>query len=175
MSQASKLPPAALPRKSISGLNIEIVIAVLVSLVAIAAIIASRKFPGTGLSTDIGSARFPLIYSCILLFLCALLTIQNLTKSKGSLPDTSQPNTNKTPPEYLKTFTGIVASVLCLGAMPYFGYASTTVIYLSFLMWLLGMRHKALNPVLAIAITAVLYFAFSNALNVPLPTGSFFE
>ena len=59
--------------------------------------------------------------------------------------------------------------------MEYLGYAPVTAVYLSFLMWLLGMKHKLLNPTLAIAITALLYFTFSSGLNVPLPVGSLFE
>ena len=59
--------------------------------------------------------------------------------------------------------------------MAYVGYAPVTAVYLSFLMWLVGMKHKVLNPLLAIAITGVLYFTFSNALHVPLPVGSLFE
>ena len=100
----------------------EIVIAVLVSLVAIAAIIGSRKFPGTGLSTDIGSARFPLIYSSALLVLSAILVIQNLRKTAA--PPQRAAQTPGYPPKrhapnYLKAVQRHGASVLCLVAMPY--------------------------------------------------------
>ena len=167
--QPSRVPP----RKANTGLNMEIVIALLVSLVAIAAIIGSRGFPGTGLSTDIGSARFPLIYSLALLTLSVILIIQNIRKTGGT--EAASGDNEASRPNYLKTFSGIVASLLCLGAMPYFGYAPVTAIYLSFLMWLLGMKHKVLNPLLTIVITGALYFTFSSALNVPLPVGSLFE
>ena len=166
-------PPLVPPRKAATGLNMEIVIALIVSLIAVAAIIGSRGFPGTGLSTDIGSARFPLIYSIALLILSAILIVQNLFKAKEK-PAVST-NSDVTPPNYLKAASGIAASFLTLGAMPYVGYPLTSVIYLSFLMWLLGMKHKLWNPLLAIVITGVLYFTFSNALNVPLPVGSLFE
>ena len=169
----SSQPPLVPPRKAANGLNAEIVIALLVSLVAVAAIVGSRKFPGTGLSTDIGSARFPLIHSIALLILSAILIVQNLLKTKES-PATSSDSAAPRP-NYLKALSGVLASVFCLGAMPYVGYAPVTALYLSFLMWLLGMRHKALNPLLAIVITGVLYFTFSSALNVPLPVGSLFE
>ena len=172
----------ASPSTSASGaglrarLNMEVVIAVLISLLAIAAILGSRDFPTTGLSTDVGSARFPLIHSVALLVLCAILIFQNLRKKASVAPvEVAGDESSEHPTEYLKVFFGILASVLCLAAMPYFGYAPSSVVYLSFLMWLLGMRHKALNPVLAIAITAVIYFTFSAALHVPLPLGSFFE
>ena len=157
----------------------EVVFAVLVSLVAIAAIVVSRKFPGTGLSTDIGSGRFPLIYSLALLVLSAILIAQNLRKrtrtDEEAIPVPQTAVVEVEPPDYRKTFTGIVASILYLAAMPYAGYSLTSAIYLSFVMWVLGMKHKVLNPLLTLAITAIVYFTFSKGLNVPLPIGSLFE
>jgi len=172
MNQPPQAPTSA-PGKVAARVNMEIVIALLVSLIAIAAIIGSRKFPGTGLSTDIGSARFPLIHSVVLLVLSAILVIQNLRKAP--LAGTLQPENRVAPPNYWKAFSGIAASVLCLITMTYVGYAPVTTVYLSFLMWLLGTKHKLLNPTLAIVITGVLYFTFSSGLNVPLPVGSLFE
>lgn len=158
----------------------EWVFVALVAVVAVAAIVVSRKFPGTGLSTDIGSGRFPLIYSIALLVLCAILVIQHLLKRPGNRPVKRQavpPATEAETvrPDYQKTASGMAASVVCLAAMPYTGYALTTAVYLAFLMWLLGMKHKLLNPVLALAITATIYFTFSGGLHVPLPLGSLFE
>ncbi|MBV5336912.1 MAG: tripartite tricarboxylate transporter TctB family protein [Deltaproteobacteria bacterium] len=126
----------------IFGWNMEIVIAVLLSFVAIVAIIASRKFPGTGLATDIGSARFPLIYSIVLVVLCVILISQNLAKRKHTpnevtASDVLGAEVDAEAPNYRRTFFGVVSSVFCLGAMDYFGYLLTTTIYLSFLMWLL--------------------------------------
>lgn len=156
--------------------NMEIVIGALVALLAIAAIVASSKFPGTGLATDVGSARFPRIYSGALIILCGILIAQNILNRKRHLPTGSiaaDASTEK--PNYPRTFAGILSSVLCLLLMPYLGYATATAVYVSFLMWTLGMRHKALNPLLAVSITGILYFTFSAGLNVPLPTGSLFE
>ncbi len=173
MKQAQQLAGAALKP---ARCTMEIVISVVVSLVAVAAIIFSRKFPTTGLATDIGSARFPLIYSCALIVLCAILIGQNLLKGRAAAIDVARsPAADDERPNYRKTFAGIVSSVLGLVAMPYLGYALVTVGYLSFLMWLLGMKHKAWNPLLALTTSALLYFTFSTGLNVPLPVGSLFE
>ncbi|MCM2339619.1 tripartite tricarboxylate transporter TctB family protein [Rhodoferax sp.] len=159
-----------------AGWNMDIVIAGIVSMLAVAAIFFSRKFPTTGLATDIGSARFPQIYAVALLVLCAMLIGRHLIKGRptpSAVPEGMVINVEVR--NYRKTFVGIVSSVICLAAMPYLGYGLVTVTYLSFLMWLMGMRHKAWNPLLALTITAVLYFTFSTGLNVPLPFGSLFE
>lgn len=159
-----------------AGWNMDIVIAGIVSMLAVAAIFFSRKFPTTGLATDIGSARFPQIYAVALLVLCAMLVARHLIKGQptpAEVPEASAIDDEV--PNYRKTFVGIVSSVVCLAAMPYLGYGLVTTVYLSFLMWLLGMKHKAWNPLLALTVTAVLYFTFSAGLNVPLPLGSLFE
>lgn len=178
MNQASKPSQETSPVARF-GVNMEIVFAVVVSLVAIAAIVVSRKFPSTGLSTDIGSSRFPLIYSIALLVLCAILIVQNLLKKSGASTEAvallHTPSAEVETPDYRKSFRGILASIFCLATMPYVGYALASAVYLSFLMWMLGMKHKVLNPLLTVAITAIIYFTFSRALNVPLPIGSFFE
>lgn len=156
----------------------EIVISIVVSLVAVAAMVGSRKFPGTGLSTDIGSARFPILYACALLVLSVILVVQNLRKRKQHpLADTGifDKDANAEAPNYWRTLTGMGATAMYLGTLPYLGYALTTGIYLSFLMALLGMRHTLWNPLLAVAITVTMYFTFSTGLHVPLPMGSLFE
>lgn len=158
------------------GWNMEVVIGVLVSLVAIASLFFSHKFPSTGLATDIGAARFPQIYAVALLVLCALLISRHLVKGKHTpAQEAEAPVVQKEVRSYRNAFLGIASSVLALAAMSYIGYGVVTTCYLIFLMWLMGMRHKLWNPLLAVAITATLYFTFSAGLNVPLPLGSLFE
>lgn len=172
----NKSEPSTGPGFKPSGWNMEIIIAVLVSLVAVAAIFFSRKFPSTGLETDIGSARFPQIYAGALLVLSAMLIGRHLIKGKkpsAEVPDTAEASAE--PRNYRSAFSGIVSSALALAAMPYLGYGLVTTCYLSFLMWLMGMKHKLWNPLLAVVITTTLYFTFSAGLNVPLPLGSLFE
>jgi hypothetical protein len=159
-----------------SGWNMEVVIGVVVSLVAIASLFFSYKFPSTGLATDIGAARFPQIYALALLVLCAMLISRNLIKGHPSPAESTEAAAAKSEVRsYRSTFAGIVSSVIGLAAMPYLGYGVVTICYLSFLMWLMGMKHKLWNPLLAVLITATLYFTFSAGLNVPLPLGSLFE
>lgn len=158
------------------GWNMEIVIGVLVSLLAIASLFFSYKFPSTGLATDIGAARFPQIYAVALLVLCALLVGRHLVKSQQPpAQEAEAPAVQEEVRSYGRAFVGIASSVLALAAMPYLGYGVVTSCYLAFLMWLMGMRHKLWNPLLAVLITATLYFTFSAGLNVPLPLGSLFE
>lgn len=174
----SNAPAAAAPTTA-ADCKAEIVIGVLVSLIAVAAIIFSQTFPTSGLTTDIGPARFPIFFACALIVLCAMLIGRNLIKLRTlreQAAPVATPSTDKPAVQHHgRIIAGIVASIVNLTAMFYVGYLIASVFYLSFLMWLLGMRHRVFNPLLAIGITAMLYFVFSTGLNVPLPEGSLFE
>lgn len=169
-----KSEPSANATPKPFGWNMEIVIGVVVSMVALSAIFFSRKFPSTGLATDIGSARFPQIYAGALLVLCAILIGRHLLKGPSE-SEAEVPTVGKEVRNYRNAVAGIFGSVLALAAMPYLGYGLVTVCFLSFLMWLMGMKHKLWNPLLAVLITTTLYFTFSAGLSVPLPLGSLFE
>lgn len=153
----------------------DIVIAVLLMLVALAAIVVSQNFPSTGLATDIGSARFPLIYAGILVLLCALLLWQKRRALPADTPPTQSPVGEPEETRPLRTVAGVALSVVCAGLISVMGYGLSVTLYLVLMMHLLGMRKWWLNLALSLAITGVLYAVFSLGLGVPLPVGSWFE
>lgn len=153
----------------------DIVIAVLLIITAVAALMVSMKFPGTGLATDIGSARFPLIYASVLIFLCALLLWQKRraepVKAAPNAPQGSEPEVTRP----MRTVVGVALSVGCAVLISVLGYALSVTVYLVLMMRLLGMPKWWLNLALALAITGGLYAVFSLGLGVPLPVGAWFE
>ena len=148
----------------------DLVITVLLTGVAAAAIAVSYKFPRTSLETDIGSARFPLIYASILILLCVLLFWQ---KFRAAVPSTTADQAADTRP--LRSFLGVLLSVGCTWLIPIAGYGLSVTLFLTLMMRLLGRLNWGLNLVLAIAIAGVLYAVFSLGLGVPLPKGAWFE
>ncbi|QCB46907.1 tripartite tricarboxylate transporter TctB family protein [Hydrogenophaga sp. PAMC20947] len=145
----------------------DLVITVLLTGVATAAIAVSYSFPSTSLETDIGSARFPLIYASILMLLCALLFWQKLRA-----PVVNTPAADTRP---LRTLLGVLLSIGCTWLIPIAGYGLSVTLFLTLMMRLLGRLNWWLNGVLAIAIAGVLYAVFSLGLGVPLPKGAWFE
>ncbi|CAO3380586.1 MULTISPECIES: tripartite tricarboxylate transporter TctB family protein [Azospirillum] len=149
-----------------------LVIAVLVMAVAVAAIIVAGDFPPTMLDTDVGPARFPIIFAVALLVLCAILVFNTL-RAPAAPPD--DPAQAEPKASYGTVAIGIVATAACLYAMEFVGYAIATPIYLFGLMWLMGRRNVIANAAIAAVLTALIYAAFAVALSVPLPVGSLFE
>ncbi|MBP2227793.1 hypothetical protein J2847_001075 [Azospirillum agricola] len=147
-----------------------LVIAVILIAVAAAAIASTGDFPKTLLAADVGPARFPVIHASMLIVL-SLILIANTLRMPTIVDDT--------PPVgvigYVGVALGILATAVCLVAMAYVGYALATVVYMAALMWLMGQRSPLWNPVIAVAVTALIYVTFQSALGVPLPVGSLFE
>ncbi len=148
----------------------DLVITVLLTVIACAAIAVSRQFPSTSLETDIGSARFPLIYAGILILLCVLLFWQ---KFRAVVSNTTADQAADTRP--LRTLLGVLLSIGCTWLIPIAGYGLSVTLFLTLMMRLLGRLNWWLNLALAIAIAGLLYAVFSLGLGVPLPKGAWFE
>ncbi|MCY9468234.1 tripartite tricarboxylate transporter TctB family protein [Escherichia coli] len=78
-------------------------------------------------------------------------------------------------PAFRKTATGIAATAFYIVAMSYCGYLITTPVFLIVIMTLMGYRRWVLTPGIALLLTAILWLLFVEALQVPLPVGTFFE
>ncbi|MBP2316700.1 tripartite tricarboxylate transporter TctB family protein [Azospirillum soli] len=152
-----------------------LIIAALVIAVAIAAIVATGDFPATSLATDVGPARFPIIYAVALIALCTILIINTLRKPVTEAEPQDTTGGAGRFASRVNVAVGIGLTAVCLIGMTYVGYAAATVVYLSSVMWLMGQRNKLLNPLIAVVVTAVIYITFSTGLQVPLPVGSLFE
>ncbi len=163
MSHTSSAATSAVPRTA------DLIVGCVLIMVAVLAIVTAQDFPATNLPTDVGPARFPTIYALGLIVLSLLMMAGALRRqaSPAVLPIDRK--------GYVCVFAGALATGLCIFAMHWAGYALTTVTYLCGLMWMMGWRHRVLTPLVAIAITALLYALFSFSLNVPLPVGSVFE
>ena len=150
----------------------DLVITVLLTGVATAAIAVSYKFPSTSLETDIGSARFPVIYASILMLLCVLLFWQ---KFRATVVNTTAEPDTATATRPMRTLLGVLLSIGCTWLIPIAGYGLSVALFLTLMMRLLGRLNWWLNLVLAVAIAGVLYAVFSLGLGVPLPKGAWFE
>ena len=148
-----------------------LVIAGLVAAVAAAAIVAARDFPATMLETDVGPARFPVIYAATLIVLCAILAFNTL-RAPSAAPEAA-PAAGR--PRNGRVALGMAGTVACLVAMSFAGYAFATVLYLFGLMALMGRRNLLANAAIAVGLTALVYAIFQYGLHVPLPEGSLFE
>jgi len=152
-----------------------LIIAVIVIAVAIAAIVATSDFPSTSLATDVGPARFPIIYAVALIALCGALIVNTLRKGTTAAEPGSVGDRAGRMASRVNVALGIGMTTACLIGMVYVGYAIATTLYLSSVMWLMGQRNRLLNPLIAVAVTALIYVTFSTGLQVPLPVGSLFE
>jgi hypothetical protein len=167
--------PTAADERAITPANrrASLIIAALVAALAVAAIYVAKDFPSTGQRTDPGASRFPMIYGVVLLVLCVLLVLDTLKRPVVAPTDALAPGELRR--RIVNVSTGMGLTILGIVAIDWVGYLPATVAYLAVGMAAMGFRHPLWNPLLAVAMTAALYVAFSTGLAVPLPVGSLFE
>ena len=169
MDQSSSSPQTTYLRDHI----FEIIITILLTGIALAAIIVAQGFKGAGLATDVGPARFPVIYATILIVLCGVLAFQNISAIVKQRYTEPAPVLSKRQAALIAT--GMLLTVFQYWAMIYIGYFASMFIYLCLLMALMGLRHFVINPAISAAMTALIFIAFDYLLDVPLPVGELFE
>ncbi|MCG5238354.1 tripartite tricarboxylate transporter TctB family protein [Azospirillum doebereinerae] len=162
-------PGAGAPRSA------DIAAGIIVAVVAVAAIAVSRDFPTTGLDSDVGPARFPLIYAGILIVLSAILVIGRLLPTRRNQERAAEPAQPGTGFRFAPVAIGVVATAVYIYLISLIGYLPTTVVFLIGMMRLMGQRSWVRTPLLAVGITAFLYLIFLYGLQIPLPVGSLFE
>ena len=147
MNTKQSVAQLAVPHRK--RLSSTMVVALLLCVVAGAVMINAADFPATAIETDPGASAFPTFYAC------ALIVLEK--------------------PAFRKTATGIAATAFYIVAMSYCGYLITTPVFLIVIMTLMGYRRWVLTPGIALLLTAILWLLFVEALQVPLPVGTFFE
>lgn len=168
MNTKQSVAQLAVPHRK--RLSSTVVVALLLCVVAGAVIINAADFPATAIETDPGASAFPTFYACALIVLAVLLVIRDLLLAKPVPCANAQEK-----PAFRKTATGIAATALYIVAMSYCGYLITTPVFLIVIMALMGYRRWVLTPGIALLLTAILWLLFVEALQVPLPVGTFFE
>ncbi|EPR7446971.1 tripartite tricarboxylate transporter TctB family protein [Escherichia coli] len=168
MNTKQSVAQLAVPHRK--RLSSTMVVALLLCVVAGAVMINAADFPATAIETDPGASAFPTFYACALIVLAVLLVIRDLLQAKPASCANAQEKS-----AFRKTATGIAATAFYIVAMSYCGYLITTPVFLIVIMTLMGYRRWVLTPGIALLLTAILWLLFVEALQVPLPVGTFFE
>ncbi|EJM9605422.1 TPA: tripartite tricarboxylate transporter TctB family protein [Escherichia albertii] len=168
MNTKQSVAQLAVPHRK--RLSSTVVVALLLCVVAGAVIFNAADFPATAIETDPGASAFPTFYACALIMLAILLVIRN-----SMLTTSESPLLPQEKPAFRKTTAGIATTAFYIVAMSYCGYLITTPVFLIIIMTLMSYRRWVLTPVIALLLTAILWLLFVEALQVPLPVGTFFE
>ena len=69
----------------------------------------------------------------------------------------------------------ILSTFVYLLLMDYVGFIIITILYMPFLMWVLGTTSKKTLIILPIVFTVLMYILFNNLLGIPMPQGILVE
>lgn len=149
----------------------DLAIAAILVGIAIATFAASSGFPAANLGNDVGAARFPRIYAVVLVILAVLLAIQAWRRPVPVVA----PASIESRKGLLRVISGMGICIFCFIAMQFVGFVPAALAQFVGLMLLMGRKHWIQTPLIAVGLTAGVYFLFVYGLNVPLPLGSMFE
>lgn len=150
----------------------DLAIAAILVVIAIATFAASSGFPVAKLGNDVGAARFPRIYAVVLVVLAGLLALQAWRRP---VPAGATAPTAERRQALPRVMAGMGICLACFVAMQFVGFVPAALTQFVGLMLLMGRRHWVQTTLIAVALTAAVYFLFVNGLNVPLPLGIMFE
>jgi len=137
-------------------------------------LIPTQVPPGVSAQFGLSPATFPQ-GSAILLTLLSLINFLDsfrlpINKEKMSERNSSVPQTD--------TFRLLITCTILISYVPlliFLGYFISTIFVLSILMFNFGFRSKFRVPLIAIALTVILYLFFQRLMLVQLPVGFLFE
>ncbi len=135
-------------------------------LVSVFAIVNALSFPSFTMSNDVGTSRFPIIFSSALGLLCIIGIVQNLINKVSY---------EVVPNGIGKASIGIGLNILAFVIIPYVGFYISCFLFSIVLMKFLGINEKLKIIIMSTSLVIVIYFVFHVFLNVPLPVGIIFE
>ncbi|MDG6896089.1 tripartite tricarboxylate transporter TctB family protein [Volucribacter amazonae] len=146
---------------------LSIIIYLFLLIIGIGAALHSTTFPTFNLANDVGTARFPLIFSISLSVLCGIGLIRTIFIK------------NQSTHNYLtglkKAFIAIGLNTITILLIDLIGFYLATFIFSVSIMILLGIKNKYHIILLNLLLILFVYLIFQQLLNVPLPMGQFLE
>ena len=115
----------------------------------------------------IGPGFFPSMLAGGLIFFSVALLIKAFQgKAKGTLETRKWSDLG-----VRRGLITLVAAILFVAAMEPLGFIPTSIVFLSFMMWILGKRQPLLIGLIPAPITAVVWLVFEKLLHLSMPPG----
>jgi putative tricarboxylic transport membrane protein len=143
-------------------LNIDVVTGAGVLATAVAAAVLALRFPATTGAVP-GPAMFPLLIAGLWAALGVALLAVGL-RGTQVLPAVAGPSARR-------PFALLVLTAAYAAAMPVVGFISTTALFLTVALWLLGYRYGWRAGAVGLSAAFLVYGLFAGVMKVPLPAG----
>ncbi len=130
--------------------------------VALIFMIPAFKFPGGTTDGTPGPGYFPILVSCVILLLCAVLFFQYLKDNKKYFQQNEVQKKNLS--KLLITAGAIILYTVLFMFIP---FIPLTIVFMVFLNWLFG-RTWRFNIIFSVIFTGAIYYVFNNLLHVML-------
>lgn len=128
--------------------------------------ITSRMPMSSSVTSIGGPGTFPFGVSILMTILAGIQCIRSFLEA-GKAENSHTGSMEKK--DVIRVLIMIAASLIYVFVVDLVGYIIATVVFLAVVLWLFGLRHKILLPVLAIVFPVVLFFLFKYVFYVQLP------
>ena len=126
------------------------------------------QFPaarGMGRGEPIGAQGFPQLLVGLIAFMAVIVIIQALFSKTADEP------AKVTGRDFWVLLKFIVAWVAYIYAIRYIGYGVSTLLFMMFCMWWMGVRKPVSIVLTSVAVTVLIYLCFGMLFGVELPPG----
>lgn len=126
----------------------------------------TSKFPSDNIM-NVGPAFFPRVLAVGLGIFCLILIFVNIfsgdqdQEKRFDIKDSG----------VHRAAIALLATIIYGIIMPYLGFIITTILYLSFMMYLMKLRSWKKIPAVSIGVSFVVYTIFRTFLHITLPVG----
>lgn len=116
---------------------------------------------------SIGPGYFPKILATALLIVSGILIINAIMDNSRK----TEESFDIKDPGIQRSGIALLVTVLYCLVLNYIGFIISSIVYLTFLMYLLKKRNYIKMTTISVCITLGIYFIFKTVLNITLPSG----
>jgi putative tricarboxylic transport membrane protein len=121
-------------------------------------------------ASGVGAGFLPKIVGVALIALSAALIVQ-IARGRLGEPDESEGEVDVRRTRWVPLAVCVAAVLVFIAGVEFLGYVIVSSIVFWLTAWAVGARHIVRTAVIGIALSLVVYLAFTRLLDIPLPAG----
>jgi putative tricarboxylic transport membrane protein len=121
-------------------------------------------------ASGVGAGFMPKVVGVMIIALSAVLVVQ-VARGRLGQPDVAEGDVDVRRTRWVPLAVCVAAALVFIGGVEPLGYVIVSSIVFWLTAWALGARHIVHTAVIAIALSLVVYLAFTRLLDISLPAG----
>jgi putative tricarboxylic transport membrane protein len=150
----------------------EWIIAVALLGLGVAVLLDGLRQPTSTSASGVGAGFVPTVVGAVLIVLAAALCVQIARGSVGE-PETAEGDVDVRHTQWVPLGVCVAAVLIFIVAVEPVGYLIVSAVCFWLTAWAMGSRSYLKSALIAVVLSAVVYFSFTRLLDISLPAGVF--